>query len=323
LLLTGSFGLATLAPIYSRQINNHILLLAVAAALFLGLAHLSQALRTDRKPWLLLFGLGLLIGLGYGIDQGVGPMLLVTSAGLVAYRCRSVALLLTLLAGAAPGLILHHACNYAVGGTLGPANAAPAYFDWPGCPFDAQHMTGAFNHPNVGDFLVYAAGELVGKRGFIGHNLALWLTLPALIVFCRRRSADLPEVIFAFAWASGTFLLYALASTNSSGQCRSIRWFLPLLAPGYYVLAIALRDLPSYRRDLLVLSAWGLLLTAIYWRLGPWNDHVGWYYWPIQALALLSWLSADHWHIPLTKGASPPTLGDLGSRWRERAKPAL
>src|SRR5262249_18933758 len=38
LLLTASFGLATIAPVYERHVNNHILLLAVAAALFLCLA---------------------------------------------------------------------------------------------------------------------------------------------------------------------------------------------------------------------------------------------------------------------------------------------
>jgi len=292
LLLTGSFGLATLAPIYARQVNNHSLLLAVGAALLLGMAHLARAVQAGRQPRLLLFGLGLLIGLGYTIDQGAGPVLLVTAFALLAYRCRPVSALLLVVAGAVPWLVLHHACNHAIGGTFQPANAVPEYFAWPGCPFDAGHMTGAYNHADVGHLLVYAGQLLIGKRGFLAHDLALWLTLPALVVFVRRRSAELPEILSGLAWFAGTFLLYSLESTNGGGQSRSVRWLVPLLAPAYYVLAVMLRDLPQYRRDFVILSAWGILLTALNWPGGPWDIHAGWYFWPIQALALLSWLAS-------------------------------
>jgi len=291
LLLTGSFALSTLAPIYARQVNNHVFLLAVGATLVLGLAHLARALAAGQKPMLLLLGLGLLVGLGYATDQGAGPVLLVCALGLIAYRCRSSGMLVPVLVGAAPCVIVHHACNYAVGGTVGPANAVPEYFAWPGCTFDAQHMTGVCNHATLADFLAYAGQLLVGKRGFLGHNLPLFLALPALVLLRRRRPAELPEMLFGFAWFAATFLLYTLESTNSGGDCQSVRWLVPLLAPGYQLLAVMLRDLPGYRRPFVILSAWGMLLTAINWRWGIWHAGLGWYYWPIQGMALLSWLA--------------------------------
>lgn len=288
LLLTGSFALATIAPIYARSVNNHIFLLGVAAALCLGLAYLARLLEANGRPRLLLFGLGLLVGLGYATDQGAGPVLLVSACGLIAYRCRSVGLLVPFLAGTAPCLIVHHACNYAVGGTFGPANAVPEYLAWPGSLFDTRHMTGVCNHADVGQFLLYAGQLLVGRRGFLGHNLALFLVLPALWVLRRRRPLEFPEMVFALVWSAGTCLLYALESNNGGGQCQSVRWFVPLLAPGYYILTVMWRDVPRYRQLFLTLSAWGLLLTTLHWPQGIWDSTAGWYYWPIQGMALLS-----------------------------------
>ena len=42
LLLTASFAFSTVAPAYSRHVNQHILLLAVASALLLGLQPLAE-----------------------------------------------------------------------------------------------------------------------------------------------------------------------------------------------------------------------------------------------------------------------------------------
>src|SRR5262249_18724470 len=74
LALTASFALATMALPYVRHVNNHELLLAVAAALFLNLARLPRDLQAGRTPWLRLLGLGLLAGLGHAIDLGAGPV---------------------------------------------------------------------------------------------------------------------------------------------------------------------------------------------------------------------------------------------------------
>jgi hypothetical protein len=294
LALTGSFALATVALPYARHVNNHELLLGITAALVLGLAHLARANRLGRPAMLTVIGVGSLAGLGYTVDLGAGPVLLVCTAALVAYRLGWRAAGVCVLA-AGSWLVLHHAVNYAVGGTWKPANAVPEYFLWPGCPFNPQNMTGAWNHDSVGHFLTYAAALLVGKNGFLGHNLPLSLAFAAILVFLGRRTAERAEIVFAGFCCGGIWLVYALTSNNYSGQCCSIRWFVPLLAPAYFVLAVALRELPQYRGDFLLLSGWGSVIAGLAWWEGPWMKHMVPFYWPLQAGALASWLALRGW----------------------------
>jgi hypothetical protein len=281
-LLTASFALTTVALPYARQVNNHILLLGVVAVLLLVLARLAEQARGGR-----LVAAGALAGLGYTIDLGAGPVLLVCTLALIAYRCRRVGGVALFLAGAAPWLALHHAVNYATGGTLGPANAVAAYFDWPGCPFTPDNMTGGWKHPNLSSFLLYAAELLVGKRGFLSHNLALYLAVPGLVALLWRRTAELPEVLFCCFFCGGTWLAYAANSNNLSGLCCSVRWLVPLLAPGYYGLALLLREFPARRTEFLILSGWGLILGAAMWACGPWVKHMVPAFWPLNGVALV------------------------------------
>jgi hypothetical protein len=306
LALTGSFAFCTVALTYSRHVNNHILLLGIAAALMRELARLAQGRPTLPLPVGGLFWLGTLVGLGYTTDLGAGPVLLLCVASLVGYRCPRPSALAIFGAGALPWLLLHHGVNYALGGTLKPANAVAEYFDWPGCSFNAQNMTGGWNHPDLGHFLLYAAGLLVGKRGFFGHNLSLFLAVPALVLLLRRRSDERPELLFVASWCGGTWLIYALTSNNSSGACCSIRWFVPLLAPGYYVLVLFLRRYPDYQWSFWILSGWGAMLGSIMWTEGPWMKHMVPFFWPIQGAALLTlagyacrhWRQAEHSLMP-------------------------
>jgi hypothetical protein len=320
LMLTAGFALTTVALPYVRHVNNHILLLAVAAALMMGLAVLTEASHNSgftpaarqrgRVSWGLVSLLGALAGLGYTIDLAAGPLLAAGTGALVVYRCgqqgthapRLHAACVFLL-GAAPWLVLHHTVNYAVGGTFKPANAVPEYFQWPGCPFDSQNMTGMWNHSGIGHFLTYAAALLAGKRGFLGHNLALWMALPAVVALLRVRIGAWPELLFCISWCGATWLAYAVASTNYSGLCCSVRWFVPLLAPGYYVLALFLCRHPAYIPDFLVLSGWGAVIAALMWRQGTWMPHMVPFFWPLQASALISWLAWTAW------------------RWRRQKKP--
>jgi hypothetical protein len=286
--LTASFGLATVAVAYVHHVNNHILLLTTTAALLLGLVRLPTALRDGRPAKALFCGLGALSGLAYSIDLGAGPVLFAGALALVVYRSHRVAPVSLFLLAAMPWLVLHHALNYAVGGTFKPANAVPEYFQWPGCSFRPQDLTGAWNHPTVVHFLLYAADLLVGKRGFLGHNLALYLAIPAAALLCWKRIVEWPELLLACAWAGGTWLAYAVTSVNSSGLCCSIRWFVPLLAPGYYVLGLSLREHPRLRPVFALLSGWGAVLGALMWWKGPWTQRMIPLYWPIEAAALLS-----------------------------------
>jgi hypothetical protein len=285
--LAASLGLATVAPVYARQVNNHILLLGAAAVLMLALSRLAEAIREGRAPWGPLAWAGTLAGLGYSIDLGAGPPLLACALLLVAWRCRDLRALGVFALAALPWLALHHAVNYATGGTFQPANAVPEYFLWEGCPFTPQNMTGVWNHDGLGRCLLYAAALLFGKHGFIGHNLPLFLALPAVVMLLWRRRAELPEILFAGFWCGGTWLAYAVTSTNYSGQCCSVRWFVPLLAPAYFVLAVLLKYYPNRRGELLILSAWGAVLMGVAWAYGPWIRHMVPGFWPLQGAGLL------------------------------------
>ncbi len=302
LILCVSFGLATVALPYARQTNNHILLLAVAAALTLQVAQLAEARRDGKATWRRFALMGSLCGIGYTIDLGAGPVLIAAAAAYILFdrsegaidlagrrfAIRSTHPTLCFALAAVPWLALHHALNYLIGGSLKPANANPEYFNYPGSVFAANNLTGTWVHPHVGSFLLYAASMLFGKKGFIGHNLPLFLMLPALIALWRQRRETRRELTWAAACWGGTWLIYAAMSNNSSGQCCSIRWFVPLLAPGYLVLALLLRSASWLRIDLSILSAWGALL-AVMMRNGPWMGGMVPLFWPIQALALLSW----------------------------------
>jgi hypothetical protein len=308
--LTASFGLATVATAYVQHVNNHILLLAATSGLLLGLVRLREAIQTGRRKWVLLGGLGTLAGLSYAIDLGAGPVLLVGAFVLLLYRTRRLAPIALFLGAALPWLALHHAVNYSVGGTFKPANAVAEYFQWPGCGFRPQDLTGSWNHSSISHFLLYAADLLVGKRGFLGHNLALYLAIPAAVLLICQRVPELPEVLLACLWSGGTWFAYATTSVNSSGLCCSIRWFVPLLAPGYYVLGLSLRDHRRLRPVFVLLSAWGAVLGALMWWKGPWTQHMIPLYWLIDGGALLSVLLFVLWYRPggRTAAAAPMPL---------------
>ena len=85
-------------------------------------------------------------------------------------------------------------------------------------------------------------------------------------------------------------MVYALTSTNYSGVCASIRWYVPLLAPGYYVLVLLLRYLPRHRTDLFILTSFGFIIGFLMWWKGPWMTRMVPGFWFIQAGALLTWL---------------------------------
>jgi len=325
LLLTASFALATVALPYVQHVNNHILLLAVTSGIVLGVA----GFRDDCVSWRRFAGLGFLAGLGYTIDLGAGPVILLCTAGLILShsfsrepeasadipaRLRLAAKrIVTFALTALPWLLVHHALNYAVGGTFKPANANPEYFRWPGSPFALGNLTGSWIHPNIGSFLLYAASMLAGKRGFLGHNLPLFLTIPAVFVLLRRHRELWREVLWALGCCGGTWLLYAATSNNSSGQCCSIRWFVPLLAPAYFVLALFLQHYPRHRLDFLLLTGWGVILVFLM-REGPWMGRMVPFFWPIQAAALCCWILSHRLRRPaLEPSTQHPYSKSVGS----------
>jgi hypothetical protein len=284
LALCGSFAMASVAVIYVQHVNNHMMLLGVASLLMLQLAQVDK-----RAPLWRSLLIGTLAGLGYAIDLGAGPVLVVCAVLYLAWQARPrLGACVAFTAGLMPCLVAHHLLNFAVGGTLGPANAVPEYFDWPGCPFHGAQMTGAWHHPNLFHFGLYALDLLFGRRGFFDHNLALFLLVPGAFLLWRQRPAQWPQLLFAAAWAGGTWLLYAAGSKNYSGVNCSIRWLVPLLAPGYYCLTVLLAHQPRLRISFLLLSGWGLVLMALAWNQGPWTAKVPGF-WLILPAALTSW----------------------------------
>lgn len=160
-----SFAFATIALPYSRQVNNHILLLAVfSAIMFLAAGYVQPG---GNKQWRLLL-IGSLTGIGYSIDLGAGPILVLSVVAFILLQTRSVDAMALALIMALPWFLLHHILNYRIGGVFKPANAVPEYFLWPGCPFDPTNLTGGWAHPNVWHFLVYALGMLFGKEDSSG-----------------------------------------------------------------------------------------------------------------------------------------------------------
>jgi hypothetical protein len=304
-LWLGAFALSTVALAYTRHVNNHVMQLAVVAACLLLAVRMADE-NGKKRPWPSLLGLGLLLGLGYNLDLGSGPLFFAVAVGLVAWRTRSMISASLVVAAALPWVVACHAVNYAVGGVFGPLNAVPAYFDWPGCPFGTNNMTGVLRHSPV-HFVTYALALLFGKHGFVVHNLPLLLCLPALTVLWRP-SRYRAEAVAGLLWCGLTWGLYALSSNNYSGACTSVRWFVPFLAPGFLLLAVYLKERPERARDLAVLASWGALLGIVTWSVGPWATRMIPGLWPIVGCAGASWLAVRLWRRAPVVPAVPAPL---------------
>jgi hypothetical protein len=287
--LTASLTLATIALPYARHVNSHIVLLALAMWLF-GFLHELLAARPQPAGADRLLLIGTLAGLAYAVEQAAGGLLLAGSLGIVALgRPRARGLILASLA-ALPWVLLHHGIVYGFAHTLRPVGAVPEFFRYENSYFDETNLTGLYHHASLGDCLLYAAGLLVGSRGFLLSNVPLWLALLAGRLLVPSPRPTRPVLLLACAWGAGTWLTYALLSNNYAGICCSIRWFVPLLAPAYYLLALLLRDHPACRPDFLFLNAWGIVLAAVMWYDGPWSEILPYnLFWPFQAVVLGSW----------------------------------
>lgn len=292
LAVTASFALGTLALIYVRYANNHILLLGVTVLLLT--CHLQLAKARDARMATLL-ALGTLAGFAYTIDLGVGPPLWLGSLLLAGWRTRSLKALAVITIATLPWLAAHHGVNYATGGTFKPANAVPEYLAWPRSPFQTN-LTGQWNHSDLGRFASYAIQLLIGKKGFLGHNLPLLLALPAGFYLLRKRTPYWPEVLYCLCVSGGVWLVYAAGSTNYAGGCCSIRWFVPLIGPGYLLLILLLRELPSAAGDFAILTVGGLALMGTAWSDGPWRLNLLPAYWPVLVPTVLAW-ATYRWRI--------------------------
>ena len=283
-----SFVMATVALPYTRHLNNGILLLGIAMPLCVLIGQLTEA---ADDPWSRRGRpalIGLLTGLGYTIDLGIGPALVLATVGFTWWQLGAGIRWLMVMLGMIPGMAVHHALNYAIGGTLMPANATLEYLQFPGSPFNAHTATGGMKHSLPG-LILYGADLLVGKKGFLTHNWPLFLATLGAIRIAWEQPRHRAVLGFCLGWAGLSWLAYAATSTNLSGVCASIRWFVPLLAPGYLALAIVLREHPRYRRDLVWLSLIGCGMTALMMAFGPWMPRLVPGLWGWVAVAGVGW----------------------------------
>jgi hypothetical protein len=279
IVLTAGFAFGSLALPYAQHVNNHILLLAVAAGCCLVILR-----ETARSAALL----GLLSGFGYTIDLAAGPLLTVALGGYVLWKRRHIGVFALCVL---PWIIAHHLLTWLIAGTLVPANANHQFLDWPGSPFNDSTMTGAWRHDSVGAAGLYALDLLIGKKGFLLFSLPLLQAVVGSFWLRRSRCAEREAVICLSFWSIGTWLVYAATSRNLSGMCLSIRWFVPLLAPGMFALLILVRDYPWTRRPLIPLLIGGLLLNVELTARGPWSPRVPWLLWPVSAVGVSVWAS--------------------------------
>lgn len=293
LLWLGAFALATVIPAYTRSANNHIAQLGAVAALCVLLCRIADAARAGRTAWGALVGAGLITGFAYNLDFGVGPPLVPAVLLVVAVRTRRLGAVAACGLAMLPCVVAGHATNYQIGGDwLKPLNMNPEYLAWPGSPF-ATTMTGIIR-PNVWAQVVYAFDMLFGKKGFLTHNPPVLLALVAGALVLRRGAAHRTELLALVAWCAAGWLMYGALSKNHGGACVSVRWFVPFLAPGFWLLAKVLVERPDLRRDFLALAAWGAPLAASAWLVGPWWMRIVPGYWAVLGGALTTWAAVRY-----------------------------
>ena len=91
------------------------------------------------------------------------------------------------------------------------------------------------------------------------------------IIFTDPLISILPRLFIG----PGAWAVYAALSNNMGGQCCSVRWFVPFLAPGFWLLGVTVRDFPRYRTDFAVLAGWGAVLSGLMLWVGPWAPPAG------------------------------------------------
>ena len=205
-----------------------------------------------------------------------------------------------------PCIVAGHAINFAIGGDFfRPLNLHREYLAWPGSPFDTT-LTGVIRPRYFAQFL-YTLDLLVGKKGFLTHNPPLLLALAAGALVLKRAGRDRLELLALGAWCVIGWLMYGVLSKNHGGAGVSIRWFLPFLAPGFWLLAKVLVERPEFRRDFVVLAVCGFVLSASAFFVGPWWPRVVPLYWWVFGGSLLTW-GMVRWHALRVNRVPQPTL---------------
>ena len=306
----GSFACSTFTLTYTQYVNNHTMHLGVVAGLCLLLVKVVEAHREGHIAWGSFVGLGSLTGLGFNLDFGSGPLLVGAVFGVVALRFQRIGPVLAYTIAVTPWVVAAMGLNYAIGGVWKPLNMYPEHYLFPGTPFTQQNLTGFLRHEPLNQAL-YAGGMILGKHGFSNHNLPLLLAGATGWLVLRRPFPARTELLALLGWCGATWLLFAFLSNNMGGACCSVRWFMPFLAPGFWILALLLRDRPEFRADFVALSLWGGVLAGIMWQGGPWTPRMVPMMWPIVGAALLTWVAIAfrRWRSMARNAKLQPAIG--------------
>jgi len=311
----GAFALATVLPAYTRSANNHIAQLGAVAAVCVLLCRIADRTATGRSAWGSLLAAGFVTGFAYNLDFGLGPPLVCAVLLAVALRTRSAAAVLVFGMGLLPCVGAGHALNFAIGGDwLKPLNMHREYLSWPGSPFETT-MTGVMRDRYFAQFL-YTLDLLFGKKGFLTHNPCLLLAVTSGAWWLLRQAKGVPyrvELLALAGWCAVAWLMYGALSKNHGGACVSVRWFVPFLAPGFWLLAHVLVARPNLRREFAVLALCGVPLALSAWLVGPWwmKNVPG--YWFAFGAALLGWAVARA-TAPRVKAERPAALAEVPMR---------
>ncbi len=282
------FALATVLPAYTRSANNHIAQLGAVGAACVLLCRIADRHAEGRDAWGSLLAVGFVAGFAYNLDFGVGPPFVLAVLVAVALRTRDVSAVCACGLGALPLILAGHTLNYAIGGDfVKPLNMHPEYLSWPNSPF-ATTMTGVVRPRPVAQGL-YALDLLFGMKGFLTHNPPLLLAAAAGALVLRRGARDRVELLALGAWCAAGWALYGVLSKNHGGGCVSVRWFVPFLAPGFWVLAKLLAERPALRFDFAALALCGLALAVGAWAVGPWRSAPLSLYWWTFGGSLVAW----------------------------------
>lgn len=226
LWLTAALGFGSLYFTWSATFNSHEVaasLIAIGFWLLVTEAHVDTGPRPGR-----LLAAGTCLGLAASCD----PTLLAATAAFLGYVVSDARLRSTWWAfviGSIVALLPAFWVNVLISGSPIPVQLVPAYFDYPGSPWSADlQLTG--EAVNRGWPLVtYAAGMLLGSRGFLLYNPLLLLALPLLAreAFGGRQFTREARAVVVSSLAVVAY--YVLFSVNYGGWSYSIRWFVPLL----------------------------------------------------------------------------------------------
>jgi hypothetical protein len=261
------FALGGVLPAYTRHVNSGMPQVAAVAALALALSTAAGA--PAGRSWWLWAAAGCAAGFGYVQDGGSGPPLVAFAGLAVAARARRVGPVLLFALGALPWVVAHHAINYAVGGVWVPLGMVPEYLAWEGSPFDESNMTGVARHTPA-SFAKYAFALLLSQRGYLVCNPPLALAAACGWLALKGRTPDRAALAALSAWCVSVVGVYALLSDNFGGGSLSVRWFVPFVVPGFWLLAELIAARPSFRVEFAMLGLVGLVIGGIMWPSGPW-----------------------------------------------------